>query len=164
MITHSSFWLIAIPAFITGGMFLKIIELLMAWAKERREQRSRKSAHEKDRPRFRVDVAIVPTDHASVPAAIVEILSLGSLPLTINNGEVFIEASHYPERVQSYNLAGREIGALQPIKLKFPLPQKLVNPQGVGESIIKLICHFFYAKNGEYRNEKTYNRNTQNFE
>ena len=46
----------------------------------------RKLSHEKDKPRFRIELAIVPTAHSSVPAAVVKILSLGSLPITINQG------------------------------------------------------------------------------
>jgi len=44
-------------------------------------------------------------------------MSPGSLPLTINHGEVFIEASHYPEREQAHKLDGREIGPFSPIKI-----------------------------------------------
>jgi len=134
---------------LSGGFGLKLIDYTIAWIKERREQRSHKTAHEKDRPRFRIDVVIVPTSHALVPAAIVKILSLGSLPLTINKGEVFIEASHYTERVESYKIGKREISPIHPIEFTFSLPQKLVNPSGIGPPFIKLVCQFSYGDDGE---------------
>jgi hypothetical protein len=149
----------------SGGMLLRLIDYLIAWRKEKREQRSAKTAHERDRPRFRIDVSIVPTLHTAVPAAIVKILSLGSLPLTINDGEIFIEASHYPERVQPQKLDGREITPVCPIEFKLPLPLKLINPSGIREPVVKIVCNFSYGKdNQRYHNEKTYNRKTREFD
>src|SRR5713101_7970107 len=58
-------WFVA--AIVGSGMLLKIIDYLLAWAKEKREQRSAKTAYEKDRPRFRIDITIVPTAHSAVP-------------------------------------------------------------------------------------------------
>lgn len=144
---------------IVGGGGLKVIELLIKWREEKREQRRDKTAHEKDRPRFRVDIAKGKTSHALVPALVVKILSLGGLPLAIDDGEIFIEASHYPDRVQPQQLSGREISPFAPIELEFSLPPKLVNPGGIGKPVIKLKCRFSYTENKErhtFSYEKTY--------
>jgi hypothetical protein len=163
MITQSSFWLTIFPAFVGGGIFLKSIELLIAWIKERREQKSAKTTHEKDRPRFRVDITMGPNITGSY--VIAKILSLGSLPLTIKNGEIFIDTSERPERVESYKFDGREIGPFSPIEFNFSFPQKLVSPQSGGKPTVKLICQFSYGDNDdEYRQEKIYNRNIRDFE
>ena len=131
---------------LTGGSLLRTIDYLIAWRRERREQAAAKIAHEKDRPRFRVDIRKAKGRHASVDSLIVKILSLGSLPLTIDKGEVFIEASHYPERVESKKLDSREISSVQPIELEFSLPLKLVDPPGVREPpLVKLVCKFSYS-------------------
>jgi len=142
---------------VTGGLGLKLIDYSIAWVKERREQKNSKTAHEKDRPRFRIDISKVPTAHAGVPAAHVKILSLGSLPLTINDGEIFIEAEHYPERVKSYQLKGREINSVSPIEFDFPLPPKLTDPSGIREPVIKLVCEFSYGNNEQHKEERIYN-------
>src|SRR5882724_6598903 len=103
-----------------SAAFGSVIGHLISWVKERKEQKAAKTAHEKDRPRFRVDITKVPTAHAAVPAFVMKILSLGRLPVTINDGEVFVTAEHYPERVDAKKLGGREIGPSAPIKLEFP--------------------------------------------
>jgi hypothetical protein len=157
-------WSSFLAGFVSGGLGLRLIDYCIAFARERREQKDRKLSHEKDKPRFRIDVAIVPTAHSSVPAAVVKILSLGSLPITINQGEVFIEATHYPEHVQSTKLDGREIGPIYPIEVKFPLPDKLMNPSGVGEPVVKIVCEFSYDKGQPYKETKTYNRRNRTFE
>ena len=142
---------------------LSLIKQLVAWKREKREQRAAETAKEKDRPRFRVDPTIVPTNHAAVPQVIVKVLSLGSLPLRINQGEAFIEASHYPERVQAQDFSNREIGPVHPIELKFSLPPKLIHPERVGEVTVKLICQFSYADGKGYRSEHQYKGNQFEF-
>lgn len=137
MLTHSSFWLLVVPAFITGGLFLKIVELLIAWAKERREQQSRKTAHQKDRPRFRIDISIVP--HTSASSAVVKILSLGSLPLTIKHGEIFIEAPTIRRRV--YPSRKTLTGQPQPSKFLHFIPSD-------AESDLTAILQYFGTKSG----------------
>jgi hypothetical protein len=148
--------------FLLGGSLLAIIGYLIAWKKERREQQAAKTAHEKDRPRFDVNVTILKTSY--IPDAIVKILSLGSLPLTINYGEVFIEASHCPERVQTEKLSGREIGPVIPIEFKFPLPNKLMRPSGIREPKIELICQFSYGADDTYKKKWVYNHQHGHFE
>jgi hypothetical protein len=106
---------------------LAIVGSLIEWVKERRAQKTAKTAHEKDRPRFRIDVTKTKSDHA-IPAFVVKILSLGSLPLTINDGEVSIKTEHYPEGVQTEKLDGREISSVCPIEISFPLPSKFTDP------------------------------------
>jgi hypothetical protein len=151
-------WPSFLTGLITGGLVFKLIDYLIAWQKERREQKGSKTSHEKDRPRFRIDITKVPTDHALVPAAVVKILSLGSLPLTINRGEVLIEASHYPEGVQSYQLRNEEISSIHPIEFQFSLPSKLTHPVGIGEPTVKMVCKFSYGKAGErYEEQRFYN-------
>jgi hypothetical protein len=96
-----------------------------------------------------------------IPDAIVKILSLGCLPLTINDGEIFVEANDCPEHVEPQKLAGREISSTSPIEVKFSLPQKLMNPVGIREPVVKMVCQFSYTYDGkhcEYRNEKIYKR------
>src|SRR5689334_3268831 len=110
-------WFTLAIGIVTGSASLKIIEQSIAFVREHREQQERKLSQEKDRPRFRVDVAITKSIGYAVPTAIVKILSLGSLPLTINQGEIFIEADHYPEHVQPKKLNGREIGPIHPIEV-----------------------------------------------
>jgi hypothetical protein len=162
MITH---WESIVVALVTGGALVKIAEFGIAWAKEKREQRSGKTVHEKDRPRFRIDVAIVPASHGYILAAVVKILSLGGLPLTINHGEAFIEASHYPERIEPKKLDNREISSIAPIELKFTLPLKLINPMSGGKPLVKLVCQFSYGEdNTKYRQEWIYNRSNGEFE
>jgi hypothetical protein len=163
--TNSFDWQSAFLGAIGGGFLIKLLELLIAWAKEKREQHSSATSHEKDRPRFRVDVAITPSPHAAVKTAVVKILSLGSLPITINHGEVFIEASHYPERVEPKKLDGREIGPVSPIEFNFSLPEKLINPWSGGKPTVKLICKFSHGKNDEiYSDQKNYNPSNRVFE
>lgn len=150
---------------VTGGLGLRVIDYLILLSRERREQKNSKITQEKDRPRFRIDTSKVPTSHAGVPALVVKILSLGSLPLTINDGNVFIEAQHYPERVEPQKLNNREISPVHPIECRFSLPQKLINPMGIGEPHVKLVCEFSYGKdNGRYKEEKTYNHRSGEFE
>jgi len=150
--------------FVSGGLGIRLIDYLIAWRKERREQKAAKTAYEKDRPRFRIDTAKGPGNHPSAPDLIVTILSLGSLPLTINEGEVFIEAEHYPEHVKTHKLDGREISSAHPIEVRFPLPGKLIDPQGIGKPVIKLVCQFSYGKDGEqYNEERVYNYRTAEF-
>jgi len=149
---------------ITGGTLLKIVEFLIAWRKERREHKSAKTAHTKDRPRFRIDITKVPTSHAAVPAFIVKILSLGSLPLTINNGEIFIKAEHYPERVQTEKFNHREISPIAPIEFKFPLPPKITDPQSGGKPKVEMVCQFSYGEDGDrYKEEWIYDHRTAQF-
>jgi hypothetical protein len=148
----------------SGGFTLKFFDYVIAWVKERREQKSRKTAHEKDRPRFRIDITKVPTNHAAIPAFIVKILSLGSLPLTINKGEVFIKAEHYPENVQTEKLDGCEIGPLCPIELKFPLPPKITNPLSGGKPKVEMICQFSYGEAEPYKQHWIYNHSSGKFE
>jgi hypothetical protein len=163
VILHIANWFSLLAAFVAGGFVFKLIDYLILWAKERREQRSQETAHEKDRPRFRVDVTTI--SHSSASKAIVEILSLGSLPLTIKHGEIFIEASHYPEREQVHRLDSREIGPFSPIKVELWLPLKLINPLSGQKPVVKMKCKFSYGENDEeYSNEKTYNRSNGKFE
>jgi len=139
----------------------RLIDYLIAWKKERREQKSSKTADEKDRPRFSIDIAKGKTDHPHVPAAVVKILSLGSLPLTINDGEVFITSKHYPEYVKPHKLDRREISPVHPIEVSFPLPGKLTHPIGVGEPEVKMVCKFSYGEDNErYEEERKYNPRT----
>ncbi|HTU33561.1 MAG TPA: hypothetical protein VMF66_07135 [Candidatus Acidoferrum sp.] len=175
--THPLEWFLS--GFVSGGFALRIVDYLIAWIKERREQRrekreerseqreqrSEETTHEKDKPRFRVDVSIVKGTHTNVPTARVKILSLGSLPITINDGEVFIESNQRPEHVQPQQLKKSEITALAPIVFDFSLPEKLVNPQGVGKPVVKVVCDFSYGKDrSRYHEEKTYNHQTRVFE
>lgn len=156
---------IFVAGLIGGGLLLRLIDYFIAWKREKREQHSLAVREQKDRPRFRIDTTIVPTTHATVPAAIVKILSLGSLPLTINQGEVFIEASHYPERVEPQDISGREIGPITPVEAKFSLPQKLINPSGIGEPVIKLVCKFSHSGSREpEHHEAIYNRRQRRFD
>lgn len=165
IVVNASFWLNTLPVFLGGALFGKIIDLLIAWAKERREQKSRQTAHAKDRPRFRIDTAKSQGSHPSAPDLVVTILSLGGLPLTIDEGEVFIEAEHYPERVKTHKLDGREISSMHPIEVRFPLPGKLIDPQGIGEPHVKLVCHFSYGEdNQKYYEDWMYNRHNGEFE
>jgi hypothetical protein len=164
MITHID-WVSIFIGVIAGGSLVKIAELCIAWAKERREKRAGKTAHEKDRPRFRVDITKGTTSNANVEAAIVKILSLGSLPLTINHGEVFIEAGHYPGHVEPKKLENREISAVALVELQFSLPSKLIHPLSGGKPLVKLICRFSYGMdNQQYYEDWTYNRNNGQFE
>jgi hypothetical protein len=158
-------WKTIIVAMLAGGSLDRLLSWGIMWIKEKREQRSAKTSHEKDRPRFRIDVTKTKTDHADVPAFVVEILSLGSLPLTINYGEAFVTAEHYPERVQTEKFDNREIGPVHPIKVKFALPPKVTNPLGGGKPLVKLVCHFSYGENNqEYAQEWKYNQMSGKFE
>jgi hypothetical protein len=60
-----------------------------------------KKAKEKDKPCFRVDVSKGQTALSNVPAVVVKIQSLGSSPVTIHDGQVFIKTGLHPEGVQS---------------------------------------------------------------
>jgi hypothetical protein len=157
-------WYWVLVGILGGGLLFRLIDYLIAWVRERREQKASKTAHEKNRPRFRVDVTIVPTNHAAVTAAVVKILSLGSLPLTINQGKVFICSSDYPEAVETKKLDGCEIGPLCPIETRFPLPPKFINPIGDRKPEIKIVGDFSCGENQQYRYEKTFNRKTGHFE
>jgi hypothetical protein len=153
-----------ISGLITGGVLYKIIDYGIAWVKERREQKSAKTSHEKDRPRFRVDITKTEGPHPGIPAFVVKILSLGSLPLTINNGEVFIKAEHYPEHVQTEKLNGRVISPHSPIEFKFPLPLKITDPLSGGKPAVQMVCQFSYGKDaGRYEERWVYDHRTANF-
>jgi hypothetical protein len=157
-------WITFGSGLLTGGLGLKLIDYAILWNREKREQHSHKTSKEKDKPRFDFHVSIVPTQNLAVPEAVVKILSLGGLPLTINDGKVSIYEVHCPERVESQKLHNCEIGPTVPIERKFSLPNKLMNPSGIGEPIVKIVCEFSHSKDGTYRKEKTYNRATRNFE
>lgn len=144
---HSTEWFLS--GFVGGGALLRVIDYLIAWRNERREQHREQTAHEKDMPRFRVEIAVVKGTHAHIPTARVEILSLGSLPITINDGEVFIESNQRPEHVQTEQLKGRKIAPNAPIVVEFPLPEKLVNPQGVGKPVVQVVSDFSYDEDGK---------------
>jgi len=149
---------------VSGGLAIKIIDYLMAWAKERREQKAAKTAHEKDRPRFRVDVTKTETPNPAVPAFIVEIFSLGSLPVTIDDGEVFITSDDQPERVQTEKLSGRVISPSAPIKIKFPLAHRYANPLSGGKPKIEMVCQFSYGADEPYKKKWVYNHRIAQFE
>jgi hypothetical protein len=160
---HAVLWIF--PVVVGGGLVLTLIDYLIAWGNERREQRrelreqrseererrSEETAHEKERPRFRVDVTVVEGTHTDVPAARVEIRSLGGLPLTIDDGKVFIHSKQHPEHVETEQLKGRKIGPNAPIEVKFPLPEKLVNPHGVGKPDVQVVSDFSYDEGGKRR-------------
>jgi hypothetical protein len=168
--THPLEWFLS--GFASGGFALRIVDYVIAWIKERREQRrekreerneqreqrSEEATHEKDKPRFRIDVTVVKGTHAHIPAARVEILSLGCLPLTINDGEVFIESDQHPEQVQTEQLKGRKISSNAPIVFEFPLPEKLVNPQGVGKPVVQVVSNFSYDEDGKRRRYRNVHR------
>jgi hypothetical protein len=149
---------------VSGGLGIKIIDYLIAWKKERREQQAAKTEHEKDRPRFRVDVTKTETSHAAVPAFIVEIFSLGGLPLTIDDGKVFITSDDQPERVQTEKLGGRVISPSAPIKLKFPLAHKYTNPLSGRKPAIEMVCQFSYGADEPYKKKWVYNHRIAQFD
>jgi hypothetical protein len=154
-----------IGAFFAGGLFVKLFEMLIAWAKERREQRSMKTSHEKDRPRFRVDATKVESTHPNVPTIHVEILSLGGLPLTINEGYVAIEPVNSPGAIKPQSLSGSAISPSAPIKRDFGIAGKFIYPMDIAERhTVKLICKFSYDDGKTYEDEQHYNRQTQKFE
>jgi hypothetical protein len=150
--------------FVSGGVGIKIIDYLIAWAKERREQKAAKITHEKDRPRFRVDVTKTETSHAAVPAFVVEIFSLGSLPVTIDDGEVFITSDDHPERVQTEKLSGRVISPSAPIKIKFPVPQKYTSPLSGRKPAMEMVCKFSYGADEPYKKKWIYNHRAAQFD
>lgn len=158
-------WYSVIGGAVGGGLLLKFFELLVIWARERREQRSHKTSREKDRPRFRIDATEVEGIHPNRPIMRVEILSLGSLPLTINDGYVKIEPIEYPGAIQPEPLAQREIGPNAPIVIEREIALKFLQPMSIRERYtVKLICKFSYGGDKPYENEKRYNRETHKFE
>lgn len=149
---------------LTGGSLLKIVELLIAWRREQREQRTAKTSREKDRPRFRVDTSIPEPGHPQAPTIIVKIFSLGGLPLTINDGYIEIETIKYPGAIKPYPLAGKDISIFAPIEAIFKIRQGILNNEWPGESSINLICKFSYGENEAFEKKKVYNRSIHNFE
>lgn len=139
--------------------------MLIAWAKERREQRSIRTSHEKDRPRFRVDATEVKGSHPNIPTIHVVIRSLGGLPLTIDDGYVAVEPLQYPGAIQPQSLAGKAISPTAPVVIEFEIMGKFIYPMSITEGhTIKLICKFSYDKNQSYEDEQHYNRKTHKFE
>ncbi len=81
-------WYSFLSGLLMGGLVFKLVDYLILWAKEKREQRTLNIAKEKDRPRFQVNITIDETGHSELPTVVVKILSLGCLPLTTNQGYV----------------------------------------------------------------------------
>jgi hypothetical protein len=158
-------WLL-IPTSLLGiALILRLIDYLIALAKERRERKSGKIAQEKDRPRFRVDPTKMEGTHPNVPTIRVEIHSLGGLPLTIKDGYVAIEPVNNPSAIQPESLRGKSISPSAPIVVKFKIAGKYIYPMGITERYtVKLICKFSYEENKPYEDEQHYNRQTQKFE
>lgn len=147
-----------------GGLIFKLFDTLILWAKEKREQHGLQIAKEKDRPRFRVDVSIDKTGHPELPTIVVKILSLGGLPITINQGYVTINPAQYPSAIQTRELSGKEIGPDAPIEEKFPIKMGILRPISGEKTEIKLVCEFSYGKNERYNDEQRYNRTRDQFE
>ena len=154
---HSVVWLFS--GIIGGGSLLKLIDYLIAYQNERREQRrehraerneerasrSEEMAHEKDRPRFEIKVTKGETSHTNVPAVSTKIISLGSLPLTINKGKISIQTRKCPKGVQDKDLSSRDIGPSAPIIEEIRLPEKFVNSEGTAkERFITVVVDFSY--------------------
>lgn len=115
-----------------------------------------RTEQEKDRPRFRVDPSKGETAHSNIPAVVVKILSLGSLPLTIHEGQVFVQTGRYPAGIQHQKLSDTQISTSYPIEVEIPLPEKYVNSPGIREKSIQVVVDFSYGKNKErYRETKT---------
>jgi hypothetical protein len=157
-------WKTFIAGLVTGGLGLRLIDYLIAWARERREQKNSKTAHEKDRPRFRVDPSVDESGHPNRPTVVVKILSLGGLPLTINDGYIAVETPKYPESISPYQLRGKEISPIAPIIAELPTKLFILQSSGLGEAPVKLICKFSYGKNETYEREWIYNKQSRNFE
>jgi hypothetical protein len=128
-----------------GGMIFKLLDYLIAWRREKRDQKTIEVAQEKNRPRFRVDVSKGKTTHAVVPALVVKILSLGSLPIAINDGQIFIYTGKHPEGIKHQNLSNTQVSSVAPIVFEIPLPEKDVNHPGVREKSIQLVVKFSYG-------------------
>ena len=156
------YWLIVSAA--GGGLVFKLIDYLIAWARERREQKAAKTAHEKDRPRFRVDVAVTKPGHPLRPTVVVRILSLGGLPVTVNQGHVIIESSQYPDCIQPHELHGLVISQIAPIEIEFPFTIDILHSLRGVEFTVKVVCKFSYDGDQEYSCEKAFNRKTDHFE
>jgi hypothetical protein len=152
-------------AFVAGGLFVKLFEMLIALAKERREQRSIRTSQEKDRPRFRVDATEIKGSHPNIPTIRIVILSLGGLPLTINDGYVAIEPIEHPGAIQPQSLSRKANSPAAPVVAEFEVAGKYLHPMAITERYtVKLICKFSYADNQSYEDEQRYNQHTHKFE
>jgi hypothetical protein len=111
-----------------------------------------KKAQEKDRPCFRVDVSKGQTALFNVPGVVVKIHSLGSLPLEMYDGQVFIKTGLHPEGVQHQTFPpDTHISALHPIERMIPLPGKYVNSQESSRAkSIQVVVDFYYGKKKEH--------------
>lgn len=169
-ITHG-YWYAFLSGIFTGGLLFKLVDTLILWAREKREQRNLEVSKQKDRPRFRVDVAITSANVLRpsgapdlLPSVIIKILSLGSLPLTINQGYVAIKSNQYPEEVKPHNLDGKEISSLAPIVIEIHVHMSVLHPKGIDKTPVKLICKFSYGDGETYEDEKTYKEVLNRFE
>lgn len=149
---------------LSGGLVLRLLDYLIAWSREKREQKAANTAREKDRPRFRVDTTVREGSHPLRPTIIVKILSLGGLPVTVNDGHVAIEASQHPNCANPHQLKGKVISPVAPIEIEFPFKQIILQPGRPEESTVKLVCKFSYDGDQEYTCEQTFNRQTDRFE
>ena len=149
---------------LAGRVLLKVIDYLIAWVHERREQRREMTTHEKDRPRPRVDVSILETSHPHRKTIVVKILSLGALPITINYGDATIYSSQYQEPIINRQFSRKEITPAHPIEVELPIKLNILHPSGIGDVEVKLVCKFSYGENESQTEEQYYNRNTQRFE
>lgn len=148
-----------------GGGGLRVIDLLIAWVRERREQKRDASAHEKDRPRFRIDVTVLENPSPMRKTIRVKVISLGSLPVTVNYGDVTVYSSQYPEPVISQQFSRKEVTPAYPIEIEFSMKHGVLHPSGVGDFEVKLICKFSYGEDGQSQaEEQFYNRQTRQFE
>jgi hypothetical protein len=149
------------------GLLLKLIDYVIKLL-ERREKAIREAerrSHEPERPRIRVDVAIAETSHPTRKTILVKILSLGSLPVTVNYGDVTVTSSQYPEPVIHEQFSRKEITTLHPIEIELPTKHGILHPDGVGTPEIKLVCKFSYGEDQQsYTEEQYYNQRTRKFE
>lgn len=144
-----------------SGMF-DFINHLVTWRKERKKQQAFKIALAHDRPRFKVN--LTKTECSPVPTFLLEILSLGILPRTVSEGEVFLTSENSPERVKTEKLTNREISTKAPLRIKFRLPHNVTNPSGSWETKIELVCQFSYEQDGIYKGQWEYNHRTEYFD
>lgn len=157
-------WRSFLYGLLLGGGGIKLIELAIVWARERREQKGSKVSHEKNRPRFRVDVTVDETTHSMRPTLLIKILSLGGLPLTINDGYVEVQSPDESDTQKPQTLAGKEISPSAPIDIQIPIRFRTLHPQERRETPVKLVTKFSHGDNETYENEQHYNEVARKFE
>jgi hypothetical protein len=150
-------------AFFGGAAAMRLVELAIAWIKEKREQRAHKILMDQAATAIDSDVVTDMETVAQGKTALVKIVSLGSLPVTIKDGNIRVESSQYEKPVESVSLAGRKISNSAPITKSIFVKNGILYPQGISAPDIKLIVELACKSGESYSQTYYYDRTSKKY-